>query len=106
MVLVAILLGDPHVAEHQGGVDGQCAQDLSELGESALAVRLPAVLASLALAFLLRGLVRELGGDGYQAGVEARFREAVALLQGLGVFDGMIRLGLLWGLADSSGENH
>ena len=30
------------------------------------------------------GVVRELGGEGYQAGVEARFREAVALLQGLG----------------------
>jgi aspartyl-tRNA(Asn)/glutamyl-tRNA(Gln) amidotransferase subunit A len=27
------------------------------------------------------GVVRELGGEGYQAGVEARFREAVALLQ-------------------------
>lgn len=30
----------------------------------------------------------------------------VALLQALGVFDGMIRLGLLWGLADSSGGKH
>ncbi len=30
----------------------------------------------------------------------------VALLQALGVFDGMIRLGLLWGLADSSGDRH
>jgi len=30
------------------------------------------------------GVVRELGGDGYQAGVEQRFREAVALLEELG----------------------
>ena len=30
----------------------------------------------------------------------------VALLQALGVFDGMIRLGLLWGLADGSGGKH
>jgi len=30
------------------------------------------------------GVVRELGGDGYQAGVQTRFDETVALLQGLG----------------------
>jgi len=30
------------------------------------------------------GIVRELGGEGYQPGVEARFREAVALLEELG----------------------
>ena len=30
----------------------------------------------------------------------------VALLQALGVFDGMIRLGLLWGLAGTARENH
>ena len=30
------------------------------------------------------GVVRELGGDGYQAGVQTRFDETVALLEGLG----------------------
>lgn len=30
------------------------------------------------------GLVKELGGEGFQPGVEARFNEAVALLQGMG----------------------
>jgi aspartyl-tRNA(Asn)/glutamyl-tRNA(Gln) amidotransferase subunit A len=30
------------------------------------------------------GVVKELGGEGYQSGVEQRFREAVALLEGLG----------------------
>ncbi|GAB3274312.1 Asp-tRNA(Asn)/Glu-tRNA(Gln) amidotransferase subunit GatA [Sinomonas notoginsengisoli] len=30
------------------------------------------------------GVVKELGGEGYQAGVEARFREALALLEGAG----------------------
>jgi alkylhydroperoxidase family enzyme len=30
----------------------------------------------------------------------------VALLQALGVFDGMIRLGLLWGVTGTAGESH
>ena len=30
------------------------------------------------------GLIKELSGEGYQAGVEQRFREAVAILEGLG----------------------
>ena len=40
--------------------------------------------------------------------VKAHFGEVglVALLQALGVFDGMIRLGLLWGLAGAAGDEH
>lgn len=45
--------------------------------------------------------------DAQADAVKAHYGEVglVALLQALGVFDGMIRLGLLWGLAGSSGEN-
>jgi len=45
--------------------------------------------------------------DAQADAVKAHYGEAglVALLQALGVFDGMIRLGLLWGLDATSGEN-
>lgn len=46
--------------------------------------------------------------DAQADAVKAHYGEVglVALLQALGVFDGMIRLGLLWGLAGTSEENH
>jgi alkylhydroperoxidase family enzyme len=44
--------------------------------------------------------------DDHADAVKHHFGEVglVALLQALGVFDGMIRLGLLWGLSDSPGQ--
>ena len=38
------------------------------------------------------GVVKQFGGEGYQAGVEQRFREAVALLEELGADGGRGRL--------------